>query len=315
MSALYPDLDKTLFPENLDQRYIMIDPSNADDMTAINRYNSFIDVGDMRGAISVLADNPRLERMMFNADKWNRHEDMLIAIERFYHADVQTYLVNLVVYRGEWDYSAIYAKYNVVIWNGMAYMATTIVPAGIYPSENDYWVPITLQGQQGVSGTGLSWRGLWDEHAEYFADDCVSHNGTLWAAKSGSIGNTPDETSAVWDKVFKIDVSAGTLLTTLKDVDGEGSGLDADLLDGHESAYFATTETTDALQEAHEQLADTIETLDNAAIKSTEQALNEDQQSQVRQNISAQKAVTYSTTDLTAGVSALATGEVYLVYE
>ena len=40
--------------------------------------------------------------------------------------------------------------------------------------------------------------------------------------------------------LLRTDYTAADVLTKIKTVDGSGSGLDADLLDGHDTAYFAT---------------------------------------------------------------------------
>lgn len=246
LSNLYPDLDKTTFPEAIDQRYIMIDPSTADDLNAINSYNYFIDAKDMANAIKILAENPRLQRMMFNADKWNRHEDMIIAMQRYYESDIQDYLVNIITYKGDWSDAEPYKKYDVVIVHSPgadeAFMAIKDVPANTPPPNTEYWVAITLRGEQGASGTGLSWRGAWSQIPTYTADDCVSHNNILWAALRESVNVEPGTSDEDWEIVMQIDLDAQSLLDKLKTVDGTGSGLDADLLDGEHGTYYATRE-------------------------------------------------------------------------
>lgn len=239
MSTQYPDLGLTNFPNELDSRYIMLDPSIPSDLSAIDAYNARIAAKDMEGALKVLADNPRLCKMLFNADKWNRHEDMLLALERYYMDDVQQYLVEIVAWRGTWQRTANYAKYNVVEYEGTAYMAIKPVSMGIAPTNEEYWIPITLKGEKGDSGIGLSWRGQWNIDTSYSADDCVSYQEKLWAAKQPSIGQEPSSNSAYWDSVFSINIAAPSLLEKLKTVDGDGSGLDADLLDGKHASEFA----------------------------------------------------------------------------
>lgn len=246
MSNLYPDLDRTTFPEAIDQRYIMIDPSTTDDLTSINSYNVLIDAGNMSGALQILANNERLQRMMFNADKWNRHEDMIIAMQRFYDSDIQDYLVNIITYRGEWASDSAYNKYNVVIRTesgvSEAYMAITSVPTNTQPPNDEYWVALTLKGDQGASGTGLSWRGEWTTDTQYYTNDCVSYNNTLWAALTDNVSSTPAAGSSDWQQVMQIDITAEALLEKIKTVDGTGSGLDADLLDGYEATHFSSVE-------------------------------------------------------------------------
>lgn len=206
MSTLYPDLDLTSFPNSQDQRYVMIDPSTDADMSAINSYNTFLSAGNMNAAIQVLEDNPRLRRMLFNAEKWNRHEDMLIAMERFYESDVQKYLVNIVVYRGDWNASAAYSKYNVVYAkNWQAYMATRDVPAGTAVTNTEYFIPLTLKGDTGESGMGLSYRGAWVNNEVYYTDDCVIYDNCVWACRQQCVDVQPSSAAtATWEAVFDV---------------------------------------------------------------------------------------------------------------
>lgn len=53
-----------------------------------------------------------------------------------------------------------------------------------------------------------------------------------------------DPISYILAKKALSNVSDSSILTKLKNVDGSGSGLDADLLDGHDSSYFATASHT-----------------------------------------------------------------------
>lgn len=186
---------------------MMIDPSTDADMTAINSYNTFLSAGNMNAAIQVLEDNPRLQKMLFNAEKWNRHEDMLIAMERFYNSDVQKYLVNIVVYRGNWSASVAYSKYNVVYAkNWQAYMATRDVPAGTAVTNTEYFIPLTLKGDTGESGMGLSYRGAWVNTEVYYADDCVIYDNCVWACKQQCVDVQPSSAAAdTWEAVFDVD--------------------------------------------------------------------------------------------------------------
>ena len=71
--------------------------------------------------------------------------------------------------------------------------------------------------------------------------------GSVWINTSTkTIFQCTDTTTgnADWDEVTKTDLSNvldATVLDKVKNVDGSGSGLDADLLDGHDSTYFLST--------------------------------------------------------------------------
>ena len=82
----------TTFPDVIDARKLMQDPQTSTDLSNISVFNQRIAASDLVGAAAVLNDYPRLQNMLFNADKVNRHEDMIIALERLFLSDVEGYL-------------------------------------------------------------------------------------------------------------------------------------------------------------------------------------------------------------------------------
>ena len=107
--------------------------------------------------------------------------------------------------------------------------------------------------------------------------------------------------------------TAAEILEKLKTVDGTGSGLDADLLDGKHASEFAAVNHTHtpssigaaAASHTHPASQITAGTLATGVIAS----------SGTDYTVSRLRNIKASTTDLTAGSSSLTSGEVYLVYE
>lgn len=107
--------------------------------------------------------------------------------------------------------------------------------------------------------------------------------------------------------------TAAEILEKLKTVDGTGSGLDADLLDGKHASEFAASNHTHtpssigAASASHTHPASQITagTLPTGVLASG----GTDYTTSRLRNIKA------STSDLSAGSSSLASGEIYLVYE
>ena len=83
--------------------------------------------------------------------------------------------------------------------------------------------------------------GAWVSGDQYSVGDMVSYSGGLYTAKNSLRDNSTDPaTDAGTNWTLMIDSSGKTpaeLLTDIKTVDGTGSGLDADLLDGQEGSY------------------------------------------------------------------------------
>jgi len=91
----------------------------------------------------------------------------------------------------------------------------------------------------------------YDKTVVYKKNDIVIDSSTIKYVSliDNNVGNAVTDTSswAIWTDLpteisvyKKSEIDAGTIvLNAIKKVDGAGSGLDADLLDGHDSTYFA----------------------------------------------------------------------------
>ncbi len=77
---------------------------------------------------------------------------------------------------------------------------------------------------------------VWNEFVEYSQGKVVTHNDRIWlSAEDDNLNNEPG-TGPEWED--PADMTAAEILARLKTVDGPGSGLDADLLDGQHAADF-----------------------------------------------------------------------------
>jgi hypothetical protein len=93
LSTTYPELNLTTFPDDIDTKYVWIDPS-ASDLENITHYNTHYAAGEFTEANAILEANPTLKQMIVNAAKLNRIEHMIMAIQKYYKDDVQTFLIN-----------------------------------------------------------------------------------------------------------------------------------------------------------------------------------------------------------------------------
>lgn len=204
---MYPDLDNK-FPAQVDVIEKFIDPA-IEDMQAINQYISYMETNNLIAAEAILETNPRLSRMIINADNLNKFVDGLVSVQRFFFDEVQQYLMNIVKYKGEWSASLRYTKYDVVYYaNNSAYEAymgiTNTIPIGTLPTDLNYFIPMTIRGEQGVSGTGMAPRGFWSSVIQYRKDDCVSYDNILWCATVDNVGKTPQNDGNDWIAVLRV---------------------------------------------------------------------------------------------------------------
>lgn len=207
VNPIYSDLSN-LFPAAIDNMDKFRDPDPAS-VPIINQYYTYFNAGNLASADALLEANPQLKLMLLGAENMNGLRDGIISVQRFFFDEVQQYLVNIVKPKGEWDASAKYTKYDVVqyIQNGAveSFMGIkTDIPIGTSPVNSHYFVAITLRGEQGVSGLGLSPRGYWSSASQYYVNDCVSYNDVLWYAKRDNVGQVPKDVSDDWDKLLLI---------------------------------------------------------------------------------------------------------------
>lgn len=218
MSNTYPNLNLTEFPDAIDGKYIMADISDGN-IARIQQYESYLASGNVTLANEYLANNSDLIPVCFNANKWNRHEHMILALENYYNDEVHDYLLNIVQDKGVYDGSNSYKKYNVVSHTSEGvtqyYMAATNVPVGISPtspSASNYWIALTVRGERGAPGIDLSYEGIYDPSVTYSVDSCVSYNKGFWQSKqANNLGNTPSASSAYWEQVFEVSTAASAV--------------------------------------------------------------------------------------------------------
>ena len=217
MSTTYTDLPETQFPDKVDDLSRMSDLSTSD-LTLVNQYYTYYNAGNLAAAAQLLIDNPTLMNKIFNAAKFNILRDALIALQRYYKSDVQTYIdstreslqdeIDTFVPMGTYSSSTSYVKNNIVTYSGNGYICKQSCK-GKTPGTTagaDYWQLIASKGDKGDSGTGLTFRGTYSSTASYTKDDAVTDGHAIWAALQASTGQALAE-GAYWTKAIDIDVS------------------------------------------------------------------------------------------------------------
>lgn len=89
--ATYEDTPLTNFPDAEDNWARMSDVT-ATLLSAALQYNTLWEEGKIDEANDLLDANPALKNTIFNADKWNKLRDAIIAVERYYLNDVQDFI-------------------------------------------------------------------------------------------------------------------------------------------------------------------------------------------------------------------------------
>ena len=217
MSTKYPDLSLTNFPNSLDQFTTFLNIVSSDG-PLIGQYQSAMQNGDTTLANQILTQIPQATQKIITAVDLNTLSQAMLAIERFYLNDIEPYIDDLhqswlntiqqFSYKGVWQSGTSYVTNNLVSYTtsglNFVYIALSNVPIGISPTNQTYWRLLTIQGQQGASGEGLSYRQEWNSSTQYATNDAVTYDGALWMALQASQNRFPDTNPQYWQLVMNL---------------------------------------------------------------------------------------------------------------
>lgn len=217
MSTKYPDLSLTNFPNSLDQFTTFLNIVSSDG-PLIEQYQSAMQNGDTTLANQILTQIPQATQKIITAVDLNTLSQAMLAIERFYLNDIEPYIDDLhqswlntiqqFSYKGVWQSGTSYVTNNLVSYTtsglNFVYIALSNVPVGISPTNQTYWRLLTIQGQQGASGEGLSYRQEWNSSTQYATNDAVTYGGALWMALQASQNRLPDTNPQYWQLVMNL---------------------------------------------------------------------------------------------------------------
>lgn len=217
MSTKYPDLSLTNFPNSLDQFTTFLNIVSSDG-PLIGQYQSAMQNGDTVLANQILTQIPQATQKIITAVDLNTLSQAMLAIERFYLSDIEPYIDDLqqswlntiqqFSYKGVWQSGTSYVTNNLVSYTisglNFVYIALSNVPMGISPTNQTYWRLLTIQGQQGASGEGLSYRQEWNSSTQYATNDAVTYDGALWMALQASQNRLPDTNPQYWQLVMNL---------------------------------------------------------------------------------------------------------------
>lgn len=235
MSTLYQDLPYTDFPNDLDTflTYLNI---TATDGPLIKQYMDAMNAGNQVLANQILAQIPSASQKIIKATDLNKLTQAMLAVERFYHTDIEPFVENQQVewlnvinqfnYEGIWTTDTTYQKNNIVTYtlNGLTllFLATQTVPVGTPPSNSTYWRVLTIQGLQGASGQGLAYRQEWIAAENYQTNNAVTYNGSLWMALQPSTNIEPGTNEQYWKLVMGLEATTYPIQATQPAAQNEG---------------------------------------------------------------------------------------------
>lgn len=237
----------TTFPESVQTFEIKTDVSSSVYPTW-KQFNTHITNGEFAKAASLLQTNSELQKCLIDSMYVNRLSKTVEEVQTLFLNDVQTYIHETVIHKGDWNAVTKYTKYNFVTYpiNGVVQTFECLkdeTPIGTLPTNTTYWVIRTIRGtdgDKGESGTGLSPRGRWSVNTNYYKDDLVAHNNVLWAANRDNSGFVPYDGSAVWYSVLSLNIVLGELKIHNNEIDAimDGTATEIDDETGNDNSSY-----------------------------------------------------------------------------
>lgn len=228
MSTLYQDLPFTQYPGNLDTftQWLNI---VASDGPLVAQYQAAMEAGNTTLANQILAQIPQGTQKIITAIDLNKLTQAIQAVERFYKTDIKPYIqnqqqswltiINQFSYKGNWASGTSYTTNNLVSYTvsgiNLVYIAISAPPVGTPPTNTQYWRLLTIQGPQGDSGEGLSYREEWVNSNSYAINDAVTYNGAIWMAVQPNRNIEPSPNSQYWKLVMNLETTAYPIQDTV----------------------------------------------------------------------------------------------------
>lgn len=211
------DLPYTRLPDNISVPLLKSDVT-ASNLQAVNQYNAYLSMGTENGLLlakQYLIEHPEILQHLITADDILKLSHDNVALQRMFFQDIEEYIMSVVSFEGEYSSEAPYKRYNVILYNGMAYFCHKDAQPGILPTNEEYFYPITLKGIKGEPGINFVSMGEWNSSTTYSANHAVSWNGKLWYSVADfNTGNEPNDESAYWKKFLELSQNASDIFLT-----------------------------------------------------------------------------------------------------
>ena len=215
MSATYPSLQFTTFPEQVQTFVTMLNMTIAD-APAVKGYQQAMQSGNNTLAQQYYNHITNADQKFIDATKMNRLMDTCVALQNFYATDIQPYIDNLQTtwtgrinqfnYVGDYSASKLYAVNNFVTYTAdgvrNVYICVKVPPIGTAPTNTTYWRKLSIRGLQGPSGENLSFRYAWDSGEVYYPQDVVVYDNVVWGCLVQNSNQTPQSGSTYWYSIY-----------------------------------------------------------------------------------------------------------------
>lgn len=180
----------------------------VNDIALQSQFATYWMQGNYTEALSLLENNEQLDSKAFVAEVMLKIGQSLAIIENYYARDFENALsldltlfnasINEFRNRKQWDSAIAYKIGNAVEYNNSAYICIQDNTNQL-PTNVNYWVElIGLQGDKGIPGIEVNYRGQWISTQIYNKNDAVIYGDYIWVSLQDNVTNMPSVTSDKW---------------------------------------------------------------------------------------------------------------------
>lgn len=209
MSQTYPNKIYTNFPDAVSIRDYVKD---LDITTKVfyEQYCTLVATGNFTEANKIKDEH--LKNVLIDAFFFNGILDDISALQQLFHDDIESWVFNISKYAGVYSSTTKYSKFNVVsyVHEGAIqfYQAHALeIPIATLPTNENYWTCVTLRGEKGDPGLGMSYGGLWNELMQYTTDQFIVCDNAFWICVSPNTNSHPSKTNGDWGLMLEINAA------------------------------------------------------------------------------------------------------------
>lgn len=184
-----------------------------DDAEVRKQFRSLMRVGQYADALRLLRENyDNLQGQAYIGSCINKIISGVLVLENYFNDGIILFLEELgkkteqlvkeFISKGGYDPTKDYVPYNFVEYNNAVYMCYQEAPAGILPTNTDYWVYSNNIGPQGPGVLDWTIRFNWSNTVSYSVNDVVVYDNGLYVALENNLNEAPS-TSSKWALVVQ----------------------------------------------------------------------------------------------------------------
>ena len=180
----------------------------VNDIALQSQFATYWMQGNYTEALNLFENNEQLDSKAFVAEVMLKIGQSLAIIENYYARDFENALsldltlfnasINEFRNRKQWDSAIAYKIGNAVEYDNSAYVCIQDNTNQL-PTNVNYWVKlIGLQGDKGIPGIDVNYRGQWLSTQIYNKNDATVYGDYIWVAMQDGVAITPPSTSDAW---------------------------------------------------------------------------------------------------------------------